>query len=99
MFDGPEETLTLTANAQPALMAVSVALVRVLEDRGFDLKTRRPMSPGIRSANIPRWLLPVRSRLPIPPGLLRIRGNAMQKGGSGRARARWRPSSGWSMPM
>jgi [acyl-carrier-protein] S-malonyltransferase len=31
MFDGPEEALTLTRNAQPALMAVSVAALRVLE--------------------------------------------------------------------
>ncbi len=31
MFDGPQDELTLTANAQPALMAVSMAVVRVLE--------------------------------------------------------------------
>jgi [acyl-carrier-protein] S-malonyltransferase len=34
MFDGPLETLTLTENAQPALMAVSVAALRVLEKEG-----------------------------------------------------------------
>lgn len=33
VFDGPESTLTLTENAQPALMAVSLAAVRVLEAR------------------------------------------------------------------
>ena len=38
MFEGPEETLTLTANAQPALMAVSIAVMRVLEARGLSLK-------------------------------------------------------------
>lgn len=32
MFEGPEDELTLTENAQPALMAVSLALVRVLRD-------------------------------------------------------------------
>ncbi len=38
MFEGPENELTLTANAQPALMAVSVAVMRVLEhDGGVDL--------------------------------------------------------------
>ena len=37
MWEGPEETLTLTANAQPALMAVSMAVMRVLEARGFVL--------------------------------------------------------------
>lgn len=34
MFEGPEEELRLTANAQPALMAVSLAVVRVLESEG-----------------------------------------------------------------
>lgn len=34
MFEGPEDTLTLTENAQPALMAVSIAVMRVLEKQG-----------------------------------------------------------------
>jgi len=38
MFEGPETELTLTANAQPALMAVSLAVIRVLEaEAGLDL--------------------------------------------------------------
>ena len=38
MFNGPIEALTLTENAQPALMAVSLAVMRVLEhDKGFRL--------------------------------------------------------------
>jgi [acyl-carrier-protein] S-malonyltransferase len=38
MFEGPGEELTLTANAQPALMAVSIAVLRVLEsEAGLDL--------------------------------------------------------------
>ena len=38
MFNGPIETLTLTENAQPALMAVSLAVMRVLEqEKGFRL--------------------------------------------------------------
>ena len=40
MWEGPEETLTLTANAQPALMAVSMAAMRALEARGFSLKDK-----------------------------------------------------------
>ncbi len=40
MFNGPEDTLTLTANAQSALMAVSIAVVRVLEAKGLDLKSK-----------------------------------------------------------
>ncbi|MGJ8529905.1 ACP S-malonyltransferase [Maritalea sp.] len=35
MFEGPEDTLRLTENAQPALMAVSMAVVRVLDAKGF----------------------------------------------------------------
>ncbi|MDX1574650.1 MAG: ACP S-malonyltransferase [Kiloniellales bacterium] len=34
MFEGPEEELTLTENAQPALMAVSLAVMRTLEQEG-----------------------------------------------------------------
>ena len=34
MFAGPEDELTLTENAQPALMAVSLAVMRVLESEG-----------------------------------------------------------------
>ena len=37
MFEGPEETLRLTENAQPALMAVSMAVVRILEAKGVKL--------------------------------------------------------------
>src|SRR5262245_10998037 len=37
MFEGPEAQLTLTANAQPALMAASIAALRVLEtETGFN---------------------------------------------------------------
>ena len=34
MFEGPEEDLTLTENAQPALLAVSMAVTRVLAEEG-----------------------------------------------------------------
>ena len=38
MWDGPKETLTLTENAQPALMAVSMAVMRLLErEKGLRL--------------------------------------------------------------
>src|SRR3954468_10102126 len=39
IFEGPADRLTLTENAQPALMAVSLATMRVLEaEAGVDLK-------------------------------------------------------------
>ena len=37
MFEGPEEELILTENTQPALMAVSIAIVKILKKRGFEL--------------------------------------------------------------
>ncbi len=37
MFEGPEDELMLTENAQPALLAASLAVVRVLESDGFDV--------------------------------------------------------------
>ena len=37
IFNGPEDQLNMTANTQPALMAVSMAVVRVLEARGLDI--------------------------------------------------------------
>ena len=55
IFNGPEDKLTLTANAQPALMAVSIAVMRVLQARGLDLKSqgclcRRPFARRIFGA-------------------------------------------------
>lgn len=47
MFEGPGEELTLTANAQPALMAVSLAVMRVLAvEAGFDLGRRVSLVAG-----------------------------------------------------
>ncbi|MFB0611201.1 ACP S-malonyltransferase [Aurantiacibacter poecillastricola] len=40
MAEGPESELTMTANAQPAIMANSMAVVRVLEDGGFSLSEK-----------------------------------------------------------
>ena len=55
MFEGPAEELTLTANAQPALMAHSIAVLRVLEkEGGFALAARSRWWPGIRSASTAR---------------------------------------------
>ena len=47
MFEGPESELTLTENAQPALMAASLAVIRVLEaEGGFDLARRCRLCGG-----------------------------------------------------
>lgn len=47
MFEGPENELTLTENAQPALMAVSLATLRVLEaEAGFDIAAKGAFVAG-----------------------------------------------------
>ena len=40
IFNGPQETLTLTANAQPAIMCVSIAVMKVLEEE-FKVSTKK----------------------------------------------------------
>ncbi|HUZ66072.1 MAG TPA: ACP S-malonyltransferase [Beijerinckiaceae bacterium] len=80
IFEGPESELTLTANAQPALMAVSMAVIAVLEseaglDVARDVKFVAGHSLGEYSA-----LAAARSfSLSDAARLLRIRGDAMQK--------------------
>src|SRR3569623_3699021 len=46
MFEGPDETLRLTANAQPALMAGSMAVVRVLEGKGITVADKAAYVAG-----------------------------------------------------
>lgn len=78
MFDGPEETLTLTANAQPALMAVSIAVMRVLEARGLSLKDQVSYVAGHSLGEYSALCAAGTFSLADTARLLRIRGNAMQ---------------------
>ena len=78
MFDGPEDKLTLTANAQPALMAVSMAVVRVLEARGLDLKAKVSYVAGHSLGEYSALCAAGTFSLADTARLLRIRGNAMQ---------------------
>ncbi|PDT30269.1 [acyl-carrier-protein] S-malonyltransferase [Rhizobium sp. L9] len=78
MFDGPEDTLTLTANAQPALMAVSIAVVRVLQAKGVDLKSKVAYVAGHSLGEYSALCAAGTFSLPDTARLLRIRGNAMQ---------------------
>lgn len=78
MFEGPEETLTLTANAQPALMAVSIAVMRVLEARGLSLKDQVSYVSGHSLGEYSALCAAGTFTLADTARLLRIRGNAMQ---------------------
>jgi [acyl-carrier-protein] S-malonyltransferase len=79
IWNGPGETLTLTENAQPALMAVSIATLRVLESEGGiaikDAKFVAGHSLGEYSALAAAGALSVSDTA----RLLRTRGRAMQK--------------------
>ncbi|MBB2675622.1 UNVERIFIED_ORG: [acyl-carrier-protein] S-malonyltransferase [Rhizobium esperanzae] len=78
MFNGPEDTLTLTANAQPALMAVSIAVVRVLQAKGLDLKSKVAFVAGHSLGEYSALCAAGTFSLADTARLLRIRGNAMQ---------------------
>lgn len=78
MFDGPEGELTLTANAQPALMAVSMAIVRVLEARGLILRDKISYVAGHSLGEYSALCAAGTFTIADTARLLRIRGNAMQ---------------------
>jgi [acyl-carrier-protein] S-malonyltransferase len=80
MWEGPAETLTLTENAQPALLAVSVAALRVLEsEAGFDVKRDAAFVAG-HSLGEYSALVAAGSLEPADAArLVRIRGRAMQQ--------------------
>lgn len=77
--EGPEELLTATENAQPALMAVSIAVLRMLEARGLVLSDAVSYvaghSLGEYSALVAAGALP----LSDAARLLELRGQAMQR--------------------
>jgi len=78
MRDGPEEDLTLTANAQPAIMANSLAIVRVLADGGFHLGEKGQAVAGHSLGEYSALASVGAFSLGDTARLLRIRGDAMQ---------------------
>lgn len=80
IWEGPLEELTLTANAQPALMAVSLAVLRVLErEGGFDLASRVALVAGHSLGEYSALTAARAFDVPTAARLLRLRGDAMQK--------------------
>ncbi|MHA7773256.1 ACP S-malonyltransferase [Roseibium sp. M-1] len=78
MWNGPEDALTLTANAQPALMAVSLATMRVLEARGFDLSSSAAFVAGHSLGEYSALAAAGSFDVGTAARLLRARGDAMQ---------------------
>ena len=77
IWEGPEDALTLTTNAQPALMAVSLAALRAMEAEGFSVSSAKYVaghSLGEYSALAAAGAISVSDTA----RLLRIRGEAMQ---------------------
>ena len=80
MFDGPPETLTLTENAQPALMAMSLAVLRVLEhEGGFKLADRAVLVAGHSLGEYSALAAAGTLSVADAARLLRQRGMAMQE--------------------
>jgi [acyl-carrier-protein] S-malonyltransferase len=80
MWEGPADTLTLTENAQPALMAVSLAVMRVLEaEAGVDLKRDAQFVAGHSLGEYSALAAAGAFSISDTAKLLRIRGRAMQQ--------------------
>jgi [acyl-carrier-protein] S-malonyltransferase len=78
IWNGPEETLTLTANAQPALMAVSIAAIRVMEAPGLNLSDKVSYVAGHSLGEYSALCAAGMFSLADTARLLRTRGDAMQ---------------------
>lgn len=78
MWEGPEDALTLTANAQPALMAVSIAAICVMQKAGPLLKDKVAYVAGHSLGEYSALCAAGTFSLADTARLLRIRGDAMQ---------------------
>ena len=79
IWEGPADRLTLTENAQPALMAVSLAVLRVLEgEAGVDLARDAAFVAGHSLGEYSALAAAGSLSIPDTARLLRIRGRAMQ---------------------
>jgi [acyl-carrier-protein] S-malonyltransferase len=79
MFEGSADALTLTANAQPALMAVSLAAIRVLEaEAGLDLARDAAFVAGHSLGEYSALAAAGTFSIADAARLLRVRGDAMQ---------------------
>ena len=80
MFEGPESELTLTENAQPALLAASLAVLRVLEsEAGFDLAHRAAYVAGHSLGEYSALAAARALSVADAARLVRRRGQAMQR--------------------
>jgi len=74
-WDGPEDELTLTQNTQPAILTTSIAVFRVLKERGLQFDVVAGHSLGEWSALVAAGALPLREAVK----LTNLRGQFMQE--------------------
>ncbi len=80
MWEGPQEDLTLTENAQPAIMAVSLAVVRTLEkEGGFKLADKAAFVAGHSLGEYSALAAAGSFAIADAARLLKRRGQAMQR--------------------
>lgn len=79
MFEGPEADLNLTENTQPALMAVSMAVINVMKDAGIDLSRNCAYMAGHSLGEYSALTAAGAFNLAECAKLLRLRGQAMQQ--------------------
>src|SRR3954471_4869117 len=80
MFEGPERELMLTENAQPALLAASLAVMRVLEaEAGFDIARQAAYVAGHSLGEYSALAAAGALSVPDAVRLVKRRGQAMQK--------------------
>lgn len=79
MFEGPDDMLRLTENAQPALMAVSMAVVKVLEHKGVTIADHAAFVAGHSLGEYSALSAAGTFSIGDAAQLLRTRGQAMQQ--------------------
>ncbi|HWA70491.1 MAG TPA: ACP S-malonyltransferase [Rhizomicrobium sp.] len=78
MWEGPEAELTLTENAQPAIMAASIAVLRVLQEMGLDVARHAALVMGHSLGEYTALCADGAFTLAETARLLKTRGQAMQ---------------------
>jgi [acyl-carrier-protein] S-malonyltransferase len=79
MFEGPEDSLNMTENTQPALMAVSMAIMAILKNSGMDTQTHASFVAGHSLGEYSALTAAGSFMLSDTARLLKLRGQSMQK--------------------
>jgi len=78
IFDGPDDELILTENAQPAIMTIGIAIIEILKSRGFSVDKISNISAGHSLGEYTSLTALNSLSLTDAAKLLKLRGKAMQ---------------------